>query len=90
MWNVAGGAIDESGKWNMCFLGVGINLNQLLFIGDAPNPVSVRQITGRTVVVAHAAEQVRECIMARYMTLAEGTNRKHARKTENCTRRSGF
>ncbi|MDR1258494.1 MAG: biotin--[acetyl-CoA-carboxylase] ligase [Tannerellaceae bacterium] len=27
-------------------IGVGLNLNQTLFTGDAPNPVSLRQITG--------------------------------------------
>jgi BirA family biotin operon repressor/biotin-[acetyl-CoA-carboxylase] ligase len=72
-------------------LGVGINLNQLLFISDAPNPVSVRQITGCTVVVAHAAEQVRECIMARYMTLAGGDKQKIRNDyAEKLYRRSGF
>lgn len=30
-------------------LGIGINLNQMEFVSDAPNPVSVRQLTGRAV-----------------------------------------
>lgn len=30
-----------------CIIGVGLNVNQLRFVSDAPNPVSLRQITGR-------------------------------------------
>lgn len=30
-------------------VGIGLNLNQKLFVGDAPNPVSLRQIIGRPV-----------------------------------------
>lgn len=33
---------------DMCIVGVGINLNQEHFLSDAPNPVSVWQITGHT------------------------------------------
>lgn len=29
-----------------CIIGTGININQTLFVSDAPNPVSLRQITG--------------------------------------------
>jgi BirA family biotin operon repressor/biotin-[acetyl-CoA-carboxylase] ligase len=27
-------------------IGIGVNINQLIFTGDAPNPISLRQITG--------------------------------------------
>jgi len=30
-------------------VGIGLNLNQKQFVGDAPNPVSLRQIIGRSV-----------------------------------------
>ena len=33
-------------------IGVGINVNQVAFVSDAPNPVSMRQITGRRYDVA--------------------------------------
>lgn len=29
-----------------CVVGIGINLNQTVFVSDAPNPVSLRQLTG--------------------------------------------
>jgi BirA family biotin operon repressor/biotin-[acetyl-CoA-carboxylase] ligase len=38
--------MDE--KVSRSLLGIGINLNQENFVSDAPNPVSLKQITGRT------------------------------------------
>lgn len=32
-----------------CILGIGINVNQRTFVGDAPNPVSLSQIVGREI-----------------------------------------
>lgn len=34
-----------------CIIGTGINVNQMKFVSDAPNPVSLRQITGRETCV---------------------------------------
>ncbi|MDR1919982.1 MAG: biotin--[acetyl-CoA-carboxylase] ligase [Tannerellaceae bacterium] len=38
--HLSGQQLDSS------IIGIGLNLNQTLFTGDAPNPVSLRQITG--------------------------------------------
>lgn len=38
---VSGGYVGQ------CILGIGINVNQLRFLSDAPNPVSMAQICGR-------------------------------------------
>lgn len=38
---IRGGNVDS------CIIGSGININQTQFVSDAPNPVSLRQITGR-------------------------------------------
>lgn len=38
--DIAGGAVGR------CILGVGLNVNQRTFLGDAPNPVSLAQVTG--------------------------------------------
>lgn len=35
------------GQVESCIVGVGININQTIFTSDAPNPVSLRQITGQ-------------------------------------------
>ncbi|WP_276911838.1 biotin--[acetyl-CoA-carboxylase] ligase [Hallella colorans] len=37
----------SAGRLKDCVVGVGLNVNQLHFVSDAPNPVSLRQITGR-------------------------------------------
>ena len=44
-------------------IGIGLNINQEQWIGNAPNPVSMRLITGKT----YSPEQV----LTRYMTLLE-------------------
>ena len=38
---ITGSRIDS------CVAGIGLNINQLNFLSDAPNPVSLRQLTGR-------------------------------------------
>lgn len=54
---LAGGAIAYS------IIGIGLNINQEQWIGNAPNPVSMQLITGKT----YSPEQV----LTRYMTLLE-------------------
>ena len=39
-------------------IGVGINVNQLLFVSDAPNPVSLANLTGRTYDTAELLQQL--------------------------------
>jgi len=52
-WNnrKLGGILIENslrgGKITECIIGIGLNINQLHFSSDAPNPVSLRQISGR-------------------------------------------
>jgi len=52
-WNdrkIAGILIENSLKKNLinhCIIGIGLNINQTVFRSDAPNPVSLKQITGK-------------------------------------------
>ncbi len=50
-------------------LGVGINMNQAVFRGDAPNPISVRRINGKNYDLKAAANSIRNAILNRYMQL---------------------
>jgi BirA family transcriptional regulator, biotin operon repressor / biotin---[acetyl-CoA-carboxylase] ligase len=39
--------ISGSGTWEWAIVGIGININQVRFPDDLPNPVSLKQITGK-------------------------------------------
>lgn len=47
----AGGILIENilrgASWNWTIIGIGMNINQTKFSSDAPNPVSLQQITGK-------------------------------------------
>ncbi len=45
--------------------GIGLNVNQLTFCSDAPNPVSLRQITGQEYPLEPLAERLVELILSR-------------------------
>lgn len=45
-----------------CILGSGININQESFRSDAPNPISLKQITG----IAHNPDQILSAIIAEF------------------------
>ena len=54
---------DLSGIYiGRCIVGIGININQEKFVSDAPNPVSLKQITGkkhdRTTVFNHIMKRI--------------------------------
>lgn len=59
---IAGILIENSIMGNnleRCIIGIGLNVNQLHFTSDAPNPVSLAQITNKT----HDLNQVLESIL---------------------------
>lgn len=37
----------DSGSWDWAVIGIGVNINQVEFSPDLPNPVSLKQITGK-------------------------------------------
>ena len=58
-----------------CIIGIGLNVNQMQFLSDAPNPVSVKQLTGQetdrekmleTFLTAFDTVWVRESVSADY------------------------
>ena len=51
-----------------CICGVGLNINQEHFVSDAPNPVSLKQITGKE----HQPEEILSHILQRLSTYYEG------------------
>ena len=50
-----------------CIIGTGVNINQTTFLSSAPNPVSLKQLTGKD----HDTEQVLTAIVHRFAELYE-------------------
>ena len=59
-------------KISSCIVGIGLNINQQLFISDAPNPVSLTQLTGLTYNLEEALSQLCQKIDVRYHQLRKG------------------
>lgn len=53
-------------------LGIGLNLNQVNFYSDAPNPVSLQQITGKEYNTRKVLERILEIFFNWYKLLNEG------------------
>lgn len=69
--------------------GIGINVNQMEFRSDAPNPVSLRQLTGREYDTDELLERTAERIMANVEALKEGHEAIHRRYLSMLWRREG-
>jgi BirA family biotin operon repressor/biotin-[acetyl-CoA-carboxylase] ligase len=52
--------------------GIGINVNQRKFTSDAPNPISMKMITGKEWDTAALLDELRESIIRRYRELLRG------------------
>lgn len=71
--------------------GTGVNLNQMKFTSDAPNPVSLRQITGQTYDQQEILAQLMERITLYYGLLKENdTETITSRYKANLYRKEGF
>ncbi len=72
----AGGILIEniiSGEnWKYAIVGIGININQTKFDKSIPNPVSLKQATGRTFDVIDMAKQLCSSIEKRYYEMKSG------------------
>jgi BirA family transcriptional regulator, biotin operon repressor / biotin---[acetyl-CoA-carboxylase] ligase len=61
----AGGVLIESivgSGWEWSIIGIGININQTSFPGDLPNPVSLKQITGKNFGTVELAKELCELL----------------------------
>jgi len=58
--------------------GIGVNINQESFVSDAPNPVSLRQLTGNAYPLVDCLENFCACIAHRYRMVTENANQLHA------------
>jgi len=59
-------------KISSCIVGIGLNINQQIFVSDAPNPISLTQETGLTYNLEESLSQLCQKIDARYHQLRNG------------------
>lgn len=60
-------------------VGIGLNLNQTVFESDAPNPVSVKILTGKEYDVKATLVKVLQCILKLYIDITQGEKRFYLR-----------
>ncbi len=61
----------SAGKFSRAIIGIGVNINQEKFTSDAPNPVSLKNITGKNYDLTEMLNRVCEKIDHRYSQLLE-------------------
>jgi BirA family transcriptional regulator, biotin operon repressor / biotin---[acetyl-CoA-carboxylase] ligase len=59
-------------SWQWAVIGIGININQTKFSNDLPNPVSLKQITGKTFEPIQLAEELCDFIDRKFHLLHDG------------------
>ena len=81
----AGGILIESsitagkpiiGSWKWAVVGIGININQTSFPTNLVNPVSLKQITGKSYDTVTLAKELCHCLEFRYQELKNGESKK--------------
>ena len=60
------------GKFSRVLAGIGLNINQEVFVSDAPNPVSLKNLTGKTYELSHMLSELCTCLDNRYRSLIRG------------------
>lgn len=72
-------------------IGVGLNINQEEFVSDAPNPVSLRQLTGEEYDISRVAAAVGALLESRLATIGDASVREaiHAEFKQNLWRGDG-
>ena len=72
---ISGTLIETSlahGKISRFVYGIGLNVNQVRFVSDAPNPVSLAQITGKQVALMPLLDNIVEAFIAQWNLLKAG------------------
>lgn len=76
----AGGILIESGvssqqtassSWDWAIIGIGVNINQVVFPPELPNPVSLKQITGKNFDPVTIAQEICASLEKNYQQLLQ-------------------
>jgi len=91
---ISGTLIETSlahGEISRFVYGIGLNVNQVQFVSDAPNPVSLAQITGKQVALMPLLDSIVEAFIAQWNLLKAGnTHLIAARYNAALYRATGF
>lgn len=91
---ISGTLIETSlahGEISRFVYGIGLNVNQVQFVSDAPNPVSLAQITGKHVALMPLLDSIVEAFLAQWNLLKAGqTHLIAARYNTSLYRATGF
>ncbi len=71
--NVVRSSGSVTADWQWAIVGTGININQTSFSQDLPNPVSLKQITGKTFQPVELAKELCSVIENNYQLLMKGS-----------------
>jgi len=58
--------VFQGSQWNFAVAGIGVNINQTSFDPSLKNPVSLKQITGKTFDLVLLAEELKNDLLNRY------------------------
>ena len=70
--NIIQSSQSEVGRWQWSVIGIGININQTVFDPNLPNPVSLKQITGKIHEPIDLAKELCSIIEKNYQLLVAG------------------
>ncbi len=84
----------SAGKFSRAIVGIGLNINQEIFLSDAPNPVSLKNMTGQTYDLPIMLEHLCSKLDNRYIQLINGysvvINRDYERLLYRCGQWAGY
>ncbi|MEI7829655.1 MAG: biotin--[acetyl-CoA-carboxylase] ligase [Prolixibacteraceae bacterium] len=60
------------GKFSRAIVGIGLNINQEVFVSDAPNPVSLKNLTSENYDLNQILKVLCACLEMRYQSLIKG------------------
>jgi BirA family biotin operon repressor/biotin-[acetyl-CoA-carboxylase] ligase len=77
------------GKFSRAIVGIGLNINQEVFLSDAPNPVSLKNLTGKTYELSQLLTELCTYLESRYQSLIKGNQTTLQHDYENLLYRKG-
>ncbi|MDR1680115.1 MAG: biotin--[acetyl-CoA-carboxylase] ligase [Prevotellaceae bacterium] len=82
--------IIQGARVSTSIAGIGLNVNQLLFRSNAPNPVSLRQLTGKTFDLVELLNKLQHSLLKQFALLQQNRTAITTNYIHNLFRREGY